>query len=138
MREEIIKQNLQYQQRANQHHKRVVFKEGDLVWIHLRKGRFPRTRFGKLQPCADGPFKVLQRINDNAYKIDLPGDYNVSATFNVADLKPYVPDDGDVAVDSWSSPFQAGEDDADADQEPVADVPSMFHLGPPDDPVDYP
>lgn len=88
VREQIIKHNLQYQQRANQHRKQVVFKEGDLVWIHLRKERFPGTRFGKLQPRADGPFKVLKRINDNAYKIDLPGDYKVSATFNVGDLTP--------------------------------------------------
>ncbi|GKE19491.1 RNA-directed DNA polymerase [Tanacetum coccineum] len=45
-----------------------------------------------LQPRADGPFRVLKKINDNAYKIDLPGTYNVSATFNVADLSPYVTD----------------------------------------------
>ncbi|GKA54703.1 putative CCCH-type zinc finger family protein [Tanacetum coccineum] len=75
---------------------RVVFKEGDLVWIRLGKERFPAGRLGKLQPRADGPFRVLTRINDNAYKIDLPGTYNVSATFNVANLSPlYVTDSED-------------------------------------------
>nr|GEU53206.1 hypothetical protein [Tanacetum cinerariifolium] len=105
----------QYQKRANQHRKRVVFNEGDLVWIHLRKERFPRGRFGKLQPRGDGPFNVLKRINDNAYKIELPGHYNVSATFNVGDLTRYVPpDDDDVdVVDSRSSPSLDMEDDAD-------------------------
>jgi len=34
----------------------------------------------------------LERINDNAYKVELPGDYGVSATFNVADLSPYEAD----------------------------------------------
>ncbi|KAI3498749.1 hypothetical protein L1887_34530 [Cichorium endivia] len=116
VRDQIIKHNMQYQQRANTHRKRVVFHEGDLVWIHLRKERFPGGRFGKLQPRADGPFKVLKRINDNAYKIELPGHYNVSATFNVSDLTPYLPtDDADVVTDSWTSPFQAGEDDTDVD-----------------------
>jgi len=38
---------------------------------------------------ADGPFEVLERINDYAYKADLPGDDGLSATFNVADLSPY-------------------------------------------------
>ncbi|GJU60539.1 RNA-directed DNA polymerase [Tanacetum coccineum] len=115
VREQIVKHNLQYQQRANQHRKRVVFNEGDLVWIHLRKERFLGGHFRKLQPRGDGPFKVLKRINDNAYKIELPGHYNVSATFNVGDLTRYIPpDDDDVdVVDSRSSPFLDGEDDAD-------------------------
>nr|GEU53209.1 hypothetical protein [Tanacetum cinerariifolium] len=105
----------QYQKRANQHCKRVVFNEGDLVWIHLHKECFSRGRFGKLQPRGDGPFNVLKRINDNAYKIELPGHYNVFATFNVGDLTRYVPlDDDDVdVVDSRSSPFLDREDDVD-------------------------
>ena len=87
--------------------KKVIFNVGDLVWIHLSKDRFPGGRFGKLQPRADGSFKVLERINDNAYKIDLPGHYNVSATFNVADLLRFVPDDDD-PFDSRSSLFKEG------------------------------
>jgi len=42
---------------------------------------------------ADSPFKVLEWVNDNAYKIDLLGHYQVSATFNVSDLSPYEDDD---------------------------------------------
>ncbi|KAJ9544036.1 LOW QUALITY PROTEIN: hypothetical protein OSB04_023743 [Centaurea solstitialis] len=103
---------VEYQRRANVHRKRVVFKEGDLVWIHLSKDRFPKGRAGKLQPRADGPFKVLERINDNAYKIELPSHYNVSATFNVADLKPFVAEEDD-SFDSRTSPFEEGENDGD-------------------------
>ena len=82
------------------------------MWVYLRRERFPQGRFGKLQPRADGLFRVLQRINDNAYKIDLPGHYKVSATFNVADLSPYEPDEDD---DSRPSPFLEGEDDTGLD-----------------------
>nr|GEV41148.1 reverse transcriptase domain-containing protein [Tanacetum cinerariifolium] len=92
--------------------------EGDLVWIHLRKERFPTGRFRKLKPRGDGPFRVLKKINDNVYKIELPGHYNVFYTFNVADLSPYKGDSND-ELDSWSSLFQEGEDDA------VAEVPSV-------------
>ncbi|GKE58887.1 RNA-directed DNA polymerase [Tanacetum coccineum] len=82
----------------------------DLV-LFPEEGRF--RRFGKLKPRGDGPFRVLKKINDNAYKIELPGHYNVSATFNVADLSSYKGDSDD-EPDSGSSFFQEGEDDADA------------------------
>ncbi|GJW61156.1 hypothetical protein Tco_0110491 [Tanacetum coccineum] len=62
-------------------------------------------RFEKLKPRGDGPFCVLKKINDNAYKIELPGHYNVSATFKVADLSPYKRDSDD-EPDSGSSLFQ--------------------------------
>jgi hypothetical protein len=67
----------------------------------MRKERFPVHRRTKLHPRGDGHFQILEKINDNAYKVDLPGEYNVSATFNVSDLSPY--DTGD---DSRSNPFE--------------------------------
>ena len=87
----------------------VAFKERDKVWIHLRKERFPNRNFPKLQRRANGPFKVLQRIGENAYKIELPGDYGVSTTFNVADLSLYL--DDDELFDSRSSLVQTREND---------------------------
>nr|GEY91510.1 copia protein [Tanacetum cinerariifolium] len=91
---------------------KALHEQGDFVWIYLRKDRFPLGRYGKLQDRADGPFRVLKRINDNAYKIDLPGSYRVSATFNVTDLAPYV-DTDDFHGDSGTSRLLKGEDDTD-------------------------
>ncbi|GKE18775.1 RNA-directed DNA polymerase [Tanacetum coccineum] len=118
VQEQIIRHNKQYKEHADKRRKQVLYREGDLVWIHLRKERFPAGRFGKLKPRGDGPFCVLKKINDNAYKIELPGHYNVSATFNVADLSPYKGDSDD-EPDSGSSLFQEGEDDADTVNERV-------------------
>jgi hypothetical protein len=59
-------------------------------WLHLRKERFPDLRKSKLMPRADGLFKVLRKINENAYKLDLPIDFVVSHTFNIANLKLYL------------------------------------------------
>ena len=59
----------------------------------MRMERFPVQRRNKLLPRGDGPFQVVERINDNAYKLDLPGEYGVHATFNVADLNPFYADD---------------------------------------------
>jgi hypothetical protein len=78
----------------------MVFNIGDLVWLHLRKDRFPNERKSKLLPRADGPFKVLERYNNNAYKIDIPRDkYSVSDIFNVKDLSPYHGEDFDPRSD---------------------------------------
>jgi hypothetical protein len=33
-----------------------------------------------------GPFKILEKINDNAYKLELPPEFGVSPTFNISDL----------------------------------------------------
>jgi hypothetical protein len=41
---------------------------------------------------VDRPFLVVEKVNDNAYKVDLLGEYNVSATFNVKDLSRYLKD----------------------------------------------
>ena len=74
--------------------------EQDRAFIE-RKERFPARKRSKLHPRGDGPFQVLERINDNAYKLDLPGEYNISATFNVSDLSPF-----DVGDDSRTNPFE--------------------------------
>ena len=52
----------------------------------MRKNRFTSKWKSKLQERGDDHFQVLEHINYNAYKIDLPLDYGVSKTFNVTDL----------------------------------------------------
>uniref|UniRef100_A0A2N9H3G2 CCHC-type domain-containing protein n=1 Tax=Fagus sylvatica TaxID=28930 RepID=A0A2N9H3G2_FAGSY len=98
---EVIKKNERVASQANKGRRRVIFEPGDWVWVHMRKERFPAHRKTKLHPRGDGPFQILEKINDNAYKVDLPGEYKVSATFNVSDLSPF-----DVGEDSWSNPFE--------------------------------
>jgi len=41
---------------------------------------------------SDGPFKVIEMVGKNAYKLQLLGDVAVSATFNIGDLSLYVED----------------------------------------------
>ena len=52
----------------------------------MLKEWFSNHRKSKLQSRSNGLFQVLERINDNAYKVDLFGEYSVNATVNVVNL----------------------------------------------------
>jgi len=71
---------------ANKHKKKMVFQHGALVWIHLRRYHFPSKIKSKLMSRANGPFQMLERVNDNSYKVNFSRNYSVSATFNEIDF----------------------------------------------------
>ena len=57
----------------------------------------------------------MEKINNNAYRLDLPKEYGVSNTFNIIDLVPFtgVADSYDKgSVDLKTNPLQEGGDDA--------------------------
>jgi translation initiation factor IF-1 len=84
---QIEKTNEKYRTAANKGRKEMKLEPGDLVWVHLRKDRFPDFRKSKLMPRAAGPYKVLAKINDNAYTLELPPDFRVCPTFNISDCE---------------------------------------------------
>lgn len=95
-----VKQNLEssnakYKDFNDKHRRVKTFAVGDLVMKKI------------------GPCKVVQKINDNAYVIDLPEDLSISPTFNVADLSEFIPN---VPLypngNSRTSFFEEGENDA--------------------------
>lgn len=67
-----------YKQQADQRHRFKVFTEGDLVMVHLRKQRLPAGSHHKLQAKKIGPCRILRKINENAYVVDLPKDLQIS------------------------------------------------------------
>ncbi|KAI3457182.1 hypothetical protein Pfo_013845 [Paulownia fortunei] len=87
-KQHIERRTEQYAKQANKGRKKVIFEPGDWVWLHIRKD-------------------LVERINDNAYKLELPGEYGVSASFNVSDLSLFDVDDEDLRT----NPFQEGEND---------------------------
>jgi hypothetical protein len=107
----IEKMNEKYRVAASKGHKEVKLEPGDLVWLHLRKERFPELRKSKLMSRAAGPFKILTKINDNAYKLELPPEFRVSPSFNISDLRPYLGEEYEMS--SRMTSMQEGDDDED-------------------------
>jgi hypothetical protein len=93
----------------------------------LRKERFPELRKSKLMSRAAGPFKILAKINDNAYKLELPPEFGVSPTFNISDLRPYFGEEDEMS--SRMTSMQEEEDDEDINTSATI-IPSIEILGP--------
>jgi hypothetical protein len=55
---------------------------------------------------GDWPIQILKLINDNSYKVDLLGEYDVTTTFNVYNLSLF-----DLGDDSRSNSFKERRDD---------------------------
>ena len=81
---------------------------------------------------GDGPYKIVQRVGDNAYKVELPGDINIFATFKVGDLTPYIEDEDKDIGDLRANPLHEGEVDTEKTMRPnlLININAWIQLGP--------
>jgi hypothetical protein len=66
--------------------------------VYLWKEKFPRGTYHKLKYKKIGSCKILKKINDNSYKVNLPVDLDISLVFNVSDF--YIFHGGNLGDDS--------------------------------------
>jgi hypothetical protein len=78
--------NSKYKRREDMQRRMKVFEEGELVMAHLQKEIFPNGTYSKLKYKKIGPCKILRKISENAYKLELPEELDISLIFNVAYL----------------------------------------------------
>jgi hypothetical protein len=76
---------------------------------------------------AAGPFKILAKINDNAYKLELPPEFGVSSSFNISDLRHYLGEEDEMP--SRMTSMQEREDDEDINTSATI-ISSVVILGP--------
>lgn len=77
-----------YKQETYLKRKEVQFEVGDLVLAHLRKEIFPRGEYNKLKLKKIVPCKILRKILENAYELELAAHISISSIFNVTYLYP--------------------------------------------------
>jgi hypothetical protein len=93
IKERLQSSNQEYKHREDQHRRQLQFKVGDLFLAHLRKERFPRGTYNKMNMKNIGLCNILRKFEENAYEIELPNDVRISPIFNVVDLYPYIDDE---------------------------------------------
>ncbi|KAE8701689.1 hypothetical protein F3Y22_tig00110515pilonHSYRG00071 [Hibiscus syriacus] len=104
----IHESNTKYKTRVDSHRRQVLFDVGDFVWVVLTRDRFLVGEYNKLKDRKIRPYEVVQKINDNAYRLRLPSHLKTSDVFNVKHLSPCFVDCDDTTLNSRTSSFQPG------------------------------
>ena len=113
MKESTVK----YKEATDRKRRLLELNVGDYVWVVLTKDRFPVHEYTKLEARKIGPYKIIEKINSNAYRLNLPSHIHTTPVFNVKHLIPFCGDNSeedDEIANSRSNSFQPGEDDADS------------------------
>lgn len=60
-----------------------------MVMVYLCKERFPTNSYSKPSKRKIGPYKIIKKIAENTYVVDLPKHIGLDSTFNILDLYSY-------------------------------------------------
>jgi hypothetical protein len=89
---DAIKNAQQKQERyANKHRRHITFQEGQYVLLKFNKKRLKTSSKikVKLSHRYFGPFRIIKKISDVVYKLELPADWRIHNVFHIDVLKLY-------------------------------------------------
>jgi hypothetical protein len=86
----LEKSQAKYKTRHDKHRVDHSFQVGDEVWIYISKERL-KGEGKKLKLIRYGPFKIINKIGNNAFHLDLPRYMKMYAVVNVENFKLYEP-----------------------------------------------
>ncbi|KAL7583941.1 hypothetical protein Lser_V15G45461 [Lactuca serriola] len=84
--------NNKYKLVADKKRRHVEFEVRDFVWAILTKERFSTGDYNKLKSKKIGPVEIIEKINPNAYRLQLQSHIRTTNVFNVKHLIPFLVD----------------------------------------------
>jgi len=105
-RAQIEKVNEQYKAKAQQETHLSSVPTDRPYMAMLEKGKVPNKKEEQAHRYRRWPYKVVQKLGDNAWKIELLSGMNISTTFNVGDLNPYIDDEYEGNKDLRANPLR--------------------------------
>ena len=88
-KEQLEHAQIEMETNNNQRRKPLLLNIGDHVLVH-RDAYFKKGAYMKVQQIYVGPFRVVKKINDNAYELDLNSHKKKHRVINVQFLKKFV------------------------------------------------
>jgi hypothetical protein len=71
VQEQLESSQSKYKKRHDKHRIDHHFQIGDQVWLHISKDRL-QGEGRKLKPIRYGPFTILDKVGNNAFRLELP------------------------------------------------------------------
>lgn len=90
VQEQIQKSQGKYKARHNKNHQDHKFQVGDEVWLHINKERL-QGEGKKIKSIRYGPFIILEKNGNNAFRLDFPSYMQIYIVVNVENLRLYEP-----------------------------------------------
>ena len=87
---------------ADNRRRDLEFEIGDMVFLRISpwKGVLRFGKRGKLSPRYIGPYRIVERIGEVAYRFELPSDLDrIHDVFHVSMLRKYIPDPSHVLTE---------------------------------------
>jgi hypothetical protein len=91
LRDEMTASQAYYERQVSGRKPSPAYKVGDMVWLNSRNLKTTRPS-KKLDHKNLGPFRVSEKVNSRAYRLDLPASMKVHNVFHVSLLHPAADD----------------------------------------------
>jgi len=90
VQEQLEKSQAKYKARHDKHQMEHSFQVGDQVWLYISKDKM-QGEGKKLKPIRYGPFKILEKIGENSFHLDLPAYIHIYSVMNANCLRLFQP-----------------------------------------------